>query len=966
MKKVTPSDDMRAVGVMPDALAPLSKATDTVTFNEDAVSVMSTTAELNMQRWDERRDSPRDERRFSRNAVVHATTLKEAVEENSASEVIRLLSLPENRGQINADVDFLMTSYRVPKEARGPVLIIAIVHGYTDMISLLLEHRADIERCWLTHSVGIAKVPFVSRPINASIIAGELENVKLLVAARARLEDRCRLDDKDTGATTIWQAANHGNLKVMSFLLAQKSALIHLDTLVTSQDDINLMHAPLHIAVRICNLAMVTLLIEAGANIHQRSSDLRHAEEAMPLTHAINLSHEDIVKLLVSKSADLFLEESVRTLFKKNDLCVIASAAEGLQVEADNFEQTFLNMPDSNSARTATIERMPQKALVQFLRTPGRAPEHIMKALFRTQELKYWEVQQDQWHGRGTSQSKQTQQKRTTGAFKDTSIHACLGPSSNVLMEKFHSKTALHGRDLEFIYKLAPVAEDVGTLAYAMGFTPSRTVPIEVQQCLLPGIHRDLEVRFALAEAPSDKVFGTPGCQAIVENGWKEMHLWKVWDSVANLMVVLLFLVNSLAMDHTSAQTLDMERPAKEICKSINVYVVPMLSLFWLRSVFIEIGQAFGCFWLGTLSSYISFDEFVDVAMITLMAFVLRTCVQHEFFGMDVVSKWDRILMAITVFSRWLKVLNSCRGFRIIGPRMLPILRALQDMYPFLAVVFCPLFGFVHAYQCLGIRTPSAAFIDIYRLAFFGDFDLDEMEEVNGEYEKVSEDRWQWVDPEPTPFFYIVRLVMMVAGFVLTITFMNIFIGVLSKSYEEADNSKEALFIASRANMLSDYTAMQATWKMLVNVLFFWRRRAHRTSHSADWDFLWFSSVRQENGEALSVEKELEELTKEGDTIAEKVDDVSREVIQLRTDVQIGLNKMNEAIRGLTDFKAKTMEESVQLKESLRQELQTGMAEMGANLSSLDGFIRGSVQNYRDRQRRPSELATLQERAGAS
>ena len=47
----------------------------------------------------------------------------------------------------------------------------------------------------------------------------------------------------------------------------------------------------------------------------------------------------------------------------------------------------------------------------------------------------------------------------------------------------------------------------------------------------------------------------------------------------------------------------------------------------------------------------------------------------------------------------------------------------------------------------------------------------------------MKNDVWNWEDPERTSFWLIVRLLLVAVTSFLTITMMNIFIGVLSTEY---------------------------------------------------------------------------------------------------------------------------------------------------------------------------------------
>merc|ERR1712007_15871 len=140
-----------------------------------------------------------------------------------------------------------------------------------------------------------------------------------------------------------------------------------------------------------------------------------------------------------------------------------------------------------------------------------------------------------------------------------------------------------------------------------------------------------------------------------------------------------------------------------------------------------------------------------------------------------------RSILACTAMLRWFRVLLCLRGFNFIGPRMIPIMQAMSDTLPFTVVVFFPTLGIVNFYFALGIEGLSDSFMNIFRLAFLGDFELDELE---GESNLRSD------HPKRLPVYFVVRLLFVMASLMLTITMMNIFIGVLSTTYSIAHDTK--------------------------------------------------------------------------------------------------------------------------------------------------------------------------------
>merc|ERR1719359_845542 len=95
-------------------------------------------------------------------------------------------------------------------------------------------------------------------------------------------------------------------------------------------------------------------------------------------------------------------------------------------------------------------------------------------------------------------------------------------------------------------------------------------------------------------------------------------------------------------------------------------------------------------------------------------------------------------------------------------------------------------------YYAFGLYDELDSFIIIYRLAVLADFDLNEMEKRYGTNEHVvTGGHVSKLNPvittsaSRTPLYVIVRVVLLLVSFTMTIFLMNLFIGVLTVSYEK-------------------------------------------------------------------------------------------------------------------------------------------------------------------------------------
>lgn len=250
-------------------------------------------------------------------------------------------------------------------------------------------------------------------------------------------------------------------------------------------------------------------------------------------------------------------------------------------------------------------------------------------------------------------------------------------------------------------------------------------------------------------------------------------------------------------------------------------------------------------------------------------------------------------------------MLYSLRGFRFFGPKLLPILEALKEVGLFFLIVAPPFLGFVHAYHALGIRTALKSFMDMFRLGFLGDFDIEELEDIDGSYhaDEWNTTVWNWEDPDPTDMRGPVWIILMGMGIMMTISLMNIFIAVLSENFDRNFSNREQLFLHARANMLKDVFAMCAVIERIWDSMRPKRRinpSAASTNEKGHYDYLWLCKLDKSSDNAdlhdiALTERELvAELAEEADN-DEKGDAVVMQHIQAMSE---RMTKLEELIQG--------------------------------------------------------------------
>jgi hypothetical protein len=337
----------------------------------------------------------------------------------------------------------------------------------------------------------------------------------------------------------------------------------------------------------------------------------------------------------------------------------------------------------------------------------------------------------------------------------------------------------------------------------------------------------------ALAESPNNEALGTEAAHAIIEQAWLGALMPYSIDCLLNAVYVAVLCMITLNLKH--ADTGGVLWIA--ICACITAKDV-VEELLQLRQSIAENESKDWCGILRQICSYIcTTEQFWDWGGI--MADVL---------GM--ITVWSdgvasRMILAFWVGTRWMRCLYGLRGYERIGQKMLPILQALRDTVIFMLVVVFFLAAAVHAYYVLEVKDAHSnlyiAVLYMFRLALFGDFDLFELEGVDVTYERTG-DTWQPRDPDPSQMYLPVHILFGTVGGCITITLMNLLIGILSSNYDRYEDQSVPIFLRARALMLVRYAARpwaRSPWRV-------WSKRSLPNYTKRD-GYLWVATRAEIN-----------------------------------------------------------------------------------------------------------------------
>lgn len=674
-----------------------------------------------------------------------------------------------------------------PKEFDGTPLTLAVKLDKPALVRKLIDFKADPASEY-SMSAGRLRVHWTGPAVCGTVAKGNLAMMRLLVECEANLQGRVISFNGEPNGTLLYDASYFGHAHLVRYLLQQKG---EPDLAVKFQDDMNITKTALQISSNFGHEEVVRVLLGAQAQI----------SGPQELRDAIDGCHVEVVRLLVQAGADLFTEaidgsRGIDYLFHTNNAVLIAAAAKGLRGCQEDLVE-FMSLSD----------------FVRFLATPDA--EEILSAVFRKCELRYWQGE------------KRIVWKSAYILHGDMNV--AVGPKKDQMDQQFHNQMQCLEKSVSgtpslvqeeelFFSKLLPHRFD--------NLPDNSKIPVEIWRSLLPGLHCEPEVLWVLASGLNERVFDEKGARAIIELAWEEA-------SVAHLITFLLDLIAALLFWGLAFLLNDprLQEPLYDP-QWLRTVVLLILILIWSRNVLIEVMQCVGFHAYGKLCQYFRSVENLGDALRIVMT---------GFSQIALATNWDkvqenqvlRIIFALTGFVRWLRVLNTLKGFESTGKPMLPILQAVPATVPFFFVVFCCFAGFMHMYYSFNLTDWWSSGMIMYRLGFLADFSRNELiTGVDGDKRDstdnvvIEDEKWiTWAD-----------LVLVVMGLSMSIILMNILIGVLAESYNRGWEHRERLFLLERSRLVLQHFTSNRGWKKCCSLC---RRR--RVQGEFDARFVWFA-----------------------------------------------------------------------------------------------------------------------------
>eukprot|EP00434_Breviolum_minutum_P014722 symbB.v1.2.012981.t1/scaffold908.1/size153097/14 len=586
---------------------------------------------------------------------------------------------------------------------------------------------------------------------------GDLWEVKRLLEGKRRVDivnDLGSVEFMEVapfGETPLGLAARYGHRDVVELLLEEKAPIEGIGERAQT---------PLHSAAQAGHRDIVQLLLEVKAETEARDYHAR-----TPLFLATAFGCMDLVQLLLEEKADI----SAVDVDGVTPLSFADMRGKSELVEAF-LDHVAKRGACSCSQICAIVELQNQEVVVKALESWPQETKMLM------------------WDGLCTPESltraQLPERVRTVLAYPKVPM-AEVTPDVE-LSKPLRSREPLSVKEPPLIVSNLPQLLGDQNL-----FSGARQVAVtlKVLQGVVGSDAVNEDFLQTLSDTPHDAIFETDAVQAMILAAWEQERAF-TWLEIGSCI----FTVATLCLSSYGF------RQGVLALATASLWLVAVLHA---KKTFDELIQLFQHLPKVTTAGYMSFDNMADIWYI--VTGWVAICRQFFVFPSSLEKPWMAMFCAFS----WLRLLYCLRGETWMGPRLLPILSAIKDTLAFFVLMCISLAAAAHAYYNLGVRdepTPTyAAFMQVIRLAVFGDFDMFEFEGLDPTYTLNSDDNiqiWEPQDPEPGPDYVWVHALFYSIGMGITVLLMNMLIGVLGANYERFEDQAVGQFFRARVKML--------------------------------------------------------------------------------------------------------------------------------------------------------------------
>jgi len=143
------------------------------------------------------------------------------------------------------------------------------------------------------------------------------------------------------------------------------------------------------------------------------------------------------------------------------------------------------------------------------------------------------------------------------------------------------------------------------------------------------------------------------------------------------------------------------------------------------------------------------------------------------------------------------------------------------DIGPFLLVMSVCIAASASLYYSFGLQDAGHSFFLMYRFIVLQDFDMKQFNawkhgrtlKSSGSAATTGASSTQdYNQSEPGDYYWVLRVSIIMLGFMMTVSLMNLYIGVLTISYESHTHKARASYLRWRAGAVLEARALHAGW----------------------------------------------------------------------------------------------------------------------------------------------------------
>eukprot|EP00930_Biecheleria_cincta_P046078 TRINITY_DN31778_c0_g1_i1.p1 TRINITY_DN31778_c0_g1~~TRINITY_DN31778_c0_g1_i1.p1 ORF type:complete len:2117 (+),score=323.25 TRINITY_DN31778_c0_g1_i1:30-6353(+) len=310
---------------------------------------------------------------------------------------------------------------------------------------------------------------------------------------------------------------------------------------------------------------------------------------------------------------------------------------------------------------------------------------------------------------------------------------------------------------------------------------------VEVYQCIVRCVHQSPQILAVL----SGIEFESEHCKAIVHLAWESGQVGRTAWACLRVACAVLSIQLARVGEDRSASHEDIQHALLALDS-----LVLMVEFLECASFVRE----------GLVTYYVSnYGQWLD-----LVFGFWRVA-----FGIYIISSRSaipfslecRVVDALSGAQRWWEVLYESQGLlSSVGKQIHLILWSIQTSLPFLFITCAVFIGCIQAYLTLDVpdRNFAEAWLLLYRLLLASDFELSELEASDPilvQHNNSGTALYVESDPDPTTRHAAVVTFVVGSSLFVTITLLNLYIGILSTSYENAGERKEQLWLQHKARL---------------------------------------------------------------------------------------------------------------------------------------------------------------------